>query len=326
MPKTAANPLDLPAGVFVGEDARKEGIVMRRINIRCQFRLPDREFDANTPVEEIPLMRVLYSYYGGKVNVLSGPLHKVFNPYVVQDLTHYQLENIAGRYRRNYNGIVIRKAQVNIFDQVYGEGADCSFIDKMRKIVEMFDVSLLDKAEGVPDVQHRQQVAAHVEAILANLFPHVSPAILSRGERAVIGLDAVGEPPKPGASPLVDTDAPPPATPTLDVPKEMLEPKGNETPEPNEPVTMMGDLAPDTDLVAFLASKGLDHGQAYSLAELLLAKPPGEWTSEDYEGIPDLTKRNHARITRLIGEFYNDDTQDQDGAEEQEDVGGIPLD
>lgn len=330
MPVTA-NPLHGEAGVFIGEDAHSEGVVMRRINVRCYFKLPDRAFDKNTPIEEIPMLRMLYSYYGGRVIVLGGPQHAVFRQYVVQDLSHTQLEHVVERYRRAYNGTIVRQARVDIFDAVYGKDSDCQFLERMRDIVELFDTSL--DSDEVPE---------HVDTILAHLFPHASQSVLSRGAQALAGIDTLGEPPKPGKRAKEGpVGLEPPRTPTLDVEvndetaregrdtEPMVDTPPTPEPEQSEPkeadsesVNMLGDEAPERDLIVHLVENGYEDAQAYALAEMLLRKPTKDWTSEDYqEHVPGLNKKNHPRVTRIIHEYL----EHQEMLSMEDDEGGIPL-
>lgn len=304
-------------GTFIGEDQRKDGIVMRRINIRCRFQLPDREFDKNTPMEEIPMLRMLYSYYGGKVVILGGPMHDAFLKYVVQDLTQFQLESVVEAYRRNYNGVNVRQTKVDIFDAIYGRDADCTFLEKMRDVVQMFDPQL-----------PKEQMGPHAEAILDHLFPHAAASVLSRGAQALVGLDALSEPPVPGER---AGDAPKPpkpvSTPTIDVPAEKLkrpsEPLVDEPPKSAEPTSLLGDPAPDRELIVHLCDGGFSDEQAYALADMVFRKPVGEWDTEDYQGLPGLTKKNHPRVKRLVNEYFE---AQEAQLEAGDDEGGIPLD
>jgi hypothetical protein len=74
---------------------------------------------------------------------------------------------------------------------------------------------------------------------------------------------------------------------------------------------LSGGPAPDPDLVEFLmdpektSGNPLLENQAWGVASLVVQKPPQDWDSEDYKGLPGLSKKNHPRISRLVGAYLS---------------------
>ena len=309
--------------VMVGDQQHDEAIVMRRIFVRASLSTPERgEFMKLTSLEEIPLLRKLYSQYGGSVKIVGGLEHPSYGRYTVQGVNQYTLRNIITYLKRTYNNVLIQKRLHQFFDDVFGSGENCQLIPKMQGLVEEWNGSL---------------EAEDIEALLQRHFPHVS-ARSQDDILSVPGLDGLTAAPKIGARassvPAVTQEANQPPVeadgidisglPTLPASPDTLEQAGR-----LNATILTGSPGPDPDLAAFLMDSEKTSGnpllenQAWGVASLVVEKPPQDWDSDDYKGLPGLTKKNHARISRLVGDYLSskmpEGGQDEAGESTSED-------
>lgn len=281
-PTKPVNPNKVQPALFVGDEQHDARIVMRRFFICVECILPDKRTEDCIPIEELPLRRVLYRYYGGKVVIRGAAQHDAVTMHLkCQELNAYQWQNVLRNHRRTYAKVQIGKQVFEVFKEVYGEGEQCSLIPKMHSLASEWNGSY------DPD---------HIEALITRHFPHISQT--SRSDVIALPGSELGAPVIGAAAGTVsDLDGQPPKT----IPAQ----------EPNPlrtPVAPMMDL--DPMLVQFLMSPEKCDGEAFSedqakaIAALSTKKPAIEFLPTDMKTVPDLTGRNLPRIVRLVDAYF----------------------
>jgi hypothetical protein len=272
MPTTTAEPKNL--ALFVGDPKHDTKIVMRRIFVCCICTVSDKSTSACLSLEEIPLMRQVYKRLAGRVSIVGpGQVEEITRRMRCQDLTEYQWQGVLRNLMRTYSKVQVGNTHINVMDEVYGSGPQCSLIPKMHAMAEEWNGSYDPKV---------------IESLLAKHFPHINLT----SKRDIIDL-----PGRELGVPEIGRLAPQDASPALD--------GGPDDPPMAESPTI------DPALVQFLMraentdGDPLDEGQARAVSFLATSKPTEDWTAADMRSIPAMNGRNRNRLIDLVTRYFN---------------------
>lgn len=272
---------------MVGMEEDDPKPVLHRGWVLCDIFTPvHRSITKSMPLEEIPLLRKVCSKMGGKLTIIGGLQHTSYAQYLIQPLNMRQAKSICAGHQATYNGRQIANEVHDIFDDVYGKGENCTIIDKMKMISDLYCQRLpkpISTKDPTPEL---------VEGIIKEVFPHLS------SEQAIDTIDI------PGLESLrSETEAAPLPDVVVGVDQAVVD--ADET-----SIGLVSKAGKNVELIAFMQSpqqtdrNPLNLEQAESVAELLAKKPIEEWEKEDWSDLPGLDVRSKQRIERVLRRFY----------------------